>query len=95
MAKFGKIAEHYYAWYCPGCKNHHAVPVNGCKNSNGAGWGWNGSVDAPTLTPSVLCNPQDATIRCHCFIRDGKIEFLPDCYHDLKGQTVEVPEYEE
>lgn len=27
---------------------------------------------------------------CHSFIRDGKIEFLSDCTHHLKGQTVEL-----
>lgn len=29
---------------------------------------------------------------CHSFIRDGKIEFLNDCTHHLKGQTVDLPE---
>ena len=30
--------------------------------------------------------------QCHSFIRDGKIEFLNDCSHDLAGQTVDLPE---
>ena len=25
---------------------------------------------------------------CHSFIRDGQIQFLSDCTHDLSGQTV-------
>jgi hypothetical protein len=29
---------------------------------------------------------------CHLFIRGGKIEFLGDCTHELKGQTVELPD---
>jgi hypothetical protein len=29
---------------------------------------------------------------CHSFIRDGRIEFLSDCTHDLAGQTVDLPE---
>jgi hypothetical protein len=27
---------------------------------------------------------------CHSFITDGKIQFLSDCTHKLKGQTVEL-----
>lgn len=29
---------------------------------------------------------------CHSFIREGKIQFLNDCTHKLKGQTVELNE---
>jgi hypothetical protein len=32
---------------------------------------------------------------CHSFVRDGKIEFLSDCTHELAGQTVELPEVDE
>ena len=32
--------------------------------------------------------------RCHSFVRDGRIEFLGDCTHDLKGQTVDLPDFE-
>ncbi|MCA0447652.1 MAG: ammonia monooxygenase [Bacteroidetes bacterium] len=28
---------------------------------------------------------------CHCFIREGRIQFLGDCWHELKGQTVDLP----
>lgn len=29
---------------------------------------------------------------CHSFIKEGKIQFLGDCTHELVGQTVELPE---
>ena len=29
--------------------------------------------------------------RCHSFIRDGRIEFLGDCTHELRSQTVDLP----
>lgn len=32
---------------------------------------------------------------CHSFVRDGKIQFLGDCTHELKNQTVELPIIEE
>ncbi|TXH44018.1 MAG: hypothetical protein E6Q97_33325 [Desulfurellales bacterium] len=28
--------------------------------------------------------------RCHCFIREGRIEFCADCEHALAGQTVDM-----
>lgn len=31
-------------------------------------------------------------VRCHSFVRDGKIEFLADCSHEMAGQTVELPD---
>ena len=31
---------------------------------------------------------------CHSHVRDGKIQFLGDCTHALKGTTVELPDWE-
>lgn len=43
-------------------------------------------------------HPDDPThfkcFRCHSFVRDGKIQFLGDCSHDLAGQTVDLPDIE-
>jgi len=32
---------------------------------------------------------------CHSYVRDGRIQFLPDSTHALAGQTVELPEIRE
>jgi hypothetical protein len=32
-------------------------------------------------------------ITCHSFVRDGQIQFLDDCGHELKGQTVPMPHF--
>lgn len=37
------------SYYCQGCKSNHTIKTKG----NGA-WGWNGDVDKPVFTPSVL-----------------------------------------
>lgn len=67
-------------------------------------WNWNGDVDKPTLSPSILqkCGPfPEDTKRagefdiCHCFVRNGNIEFCGDCTHSLKGQSVTLPEMED
>jgi hypothetical protein len=102
-----------FLFYCPGCENHHAVYVEGADFPHK--WQWNGSMDKPTFSPSLLLkapmwippvtgenyeefkkNPwtqtQVETI-CHSFIKDGMIQFLGDCTHHLKGQTVEIPDF--
>ena len=52
-------------------------------------WTWNGSVDAPTLRPSVLTqyDGADRNWRCHSWINDGAAQFLEDCSHSMAGQT--------
>lgn len=32
--------------------------------------------------------------RCHSYVTDGFIQFLGDCSHDLKGQTVPLPAWD-
>lgn len=67
-------------FYCPACKEHHGV------NSS---WNFNGDYDKPTFSPSILVTWGDDR-RCHSFVRDGKIQFLSDCTHELAGETVEM-----
>jgi hypothetical protein len=64
-------------------------------------WEWNGSIDKPTLRPSILVSTvayHDAHFSipkkvCHSFVTDGCIEFLSDCTHELKSRTVEMEEF--
>lgn len=55
-------------------------------------WAWNGSVDLPTLSPSLLSAGSDVSgdHLCHSFIRAGRVQFLSDCSHSLAGQTVDL-----
>lgn len=57
-------------------------------------WTWNGSVTAPTLRPSVLTKDGQGAV-CHSWITDGRIQFLDDCTHELRGQTLELLEVNE
>lgn len=41
-------------FYCPGCDEHHGVWTEAPNAITGAKWGWNGSMDKPTFTPSIL-----------------------------------------
>lgn len=52
------------------------------------GWEWTGEwvrgADGQPLPQS-----------CHSFVREGQIQFLGDCSHNLAGQTVDIPAYPE
>lgn len=37
--------------------------------------------------------PYDQHDICHSFVKDGVIEFLGDCTHALRGQTVPIPPF--
>jgi hypothetical protein len=94
-AKIHQIEPDYYVFHCPGCGFGHGVTVNGKKNGCNASWGWNGSMDAPTFTPSINCNADDPPHRCHSFVVEGKIQFLGDSFHKLANQTVDLPDWDE
>lgn len=81
-----------YVFYCPGCGYTHPFEVDA---PNGAGWEWNGSMDRPTFTPSLLVAGTIPEQRCHSVVSDGRIHFLSDSHHALAGKTVALPDWEE
>ncbi len=72
-------------FWCPACNSGHEVKLG--RN----GWNWNNRDDLPTITPSVYVSVDDW--KCHCFVRDGRIEYLNDSTHDLRGKSVELPDW--
>jgi hypothetical protein len=71
---------------CPGCAGMHYADER---------WTFNGDIESPTFSPSIkvtVGHHPDPPDICHSFVRDGKIQFLNDCTHELKGQTVSLPE---
>lgn len=79
----GKIWKEQIHFMCPGCGHVHSVSPAVHK--------FNGDLEKPTFSPSVLCNWIPGKC-CHSMVLDGKIQFLNDCDHALKGQTVDLPE---
>ena len=74
--------------HCPGCGLGHPFRTRG----DGPKWTWNGDMEAPTFSPSMLVNKDYPKSRCHSFVENGKIRFLGDCHHDLKNTTVDLPD---
>lgn len=92
------IGDGQIMYWCDGCQQHHMVTTKH-KNKNGAQWGFNGSFDKPTFKPSVNIHIQYGEVgkpdtRCHHFVREGNIQYLNDCTHDMKGQTVPLMDLE-
>lgn len=102
MGQIGKLRTlKYYEkdaimFYCSGCKGPHMITINS-PNS----WTFDGNYDSPTISPSVLArgrdrDPNDETklvdTVCHLFLKNGILQFLDDCTHELKGQSVPLPE---
>ena len=74
---------------CPGCDEPHMV---------NDGWVITGTLDLPTIQPSILVtgvmgwdDPRPSV--CHSYVTAGRIQFLQDCTHALKGQLVDLPEW--
>lgn len=95
MAKVGRITNQdgtdvSYAFDCPGCGIGHSFRVDG----SGPKWSFNGDVDKPTFSPSLLVRwvKGGVDVVCHSFVRDGQMQFLNDCTHELAGITVPLPE---
>lgn len=53
-------------------------------------WSWNGDTEKPTLKPSI--KTWNHTNICHTFVNDGRVQFLEDCTHELRGQNLELLE---
>lgn len=92
MSKFALMESNAeqtrYVFFCPGCQEYHWIRTRGPKPN----WSFDGNLDCPTVSPSILCCKDDPARRCHSYVRAGRIEFLGDCGHRLAGQAVELPE---
>ena len=78
---------------CPACKDRHAI------NDDKEAWKFNGNFEEPTVTPSILVTWTEGEDRiekrCHSYITTGFIQYMGDSTHELKGQTVELPQISE
>lgn len=81
---------------CPGCDMAHLIYVRDGVRPRPS-WAWNGDAERPTFEPSIRVqwSEGDPPVQrcCHSFVRDGRIQFLPDCTHALAGQTVALPDF--
>lgn len=105
-AKFRRVASSSQygggiAHWCPACNGMHLFSLDG----PGAKWTWNGNVEKPTFTPSMLIRtgprptvpvgrPDAGKVDvCHYIMTDGMINFCVDCTHEMAGQSVPIPDW--
>ena len=75
-------------FWCPGCECAHGIWTDEDPNQIPSDhWTITGLPEKPTIVPSILSS---GMLRCHLFVRDGKIEFLDECEHALAGKTVDM-----
>ncbi len=85
--------EMVYGFRCPACNESHQVRLGGPY-----AWHWNESLDCPTIMPSIMVNrgQQNPTAyQCHSHVTDGKIQFCEDCSHSFRGQTLDLPDWQD
>jgi hypothetical protein len=92
LYKLENEEETYLLFLCPGCGLTHPYIIRATDPSRPK-WSYNGDEAAPTFSPSLLVNKDHPQSRCHLFVEGGRIRYLQDCHHDLRGQTIDLPAY--
>lgn len=85
-----------YLHWCPACKQRHPFFTNEMPAAwTGHRWKFDGNVEAPTFSPSMNISwgreGSEMFGRCHYILTSGVINFCGDCTHELKGQSVPLP----
>lgn len=88
--------------HLPGPFPNRIIPVMiGGTRDGTPNWTWNGSVDSPTVKPSVLTRGGGEYKGkyfkehvCHSFVNDGMVQFLGDCTHEFAGMTMDLIDIE-
>lgn len=100
--KFKEGHREYY-FQCKGCNMLHSYVTEWSKKAreerykrgttNCPIWNFNGNLEKPTFTPSLLYSwgkPDGVKHVCHLYVTDGQIKYLGDCTHDFRNQTIEM-----
>lgn len=77
---------------CPGCGLIHNINI--IPDIGKPVWDFNENYEAPTFSPSIFVKYYTKGVEqiCHSFVKDGTIQFLQDCSHELAGITVNMYE---
>lgn len=77
------VGKALWVW-CPACDGAKRLPIEGSRPS----WEWNGNLEKPTLTPSILQIETQTAPRCHSYLTEGVWNYLSDCTHDMPDRQV-------
>lgn len=92
-------------FWCPGCHCLHQVLANGGPNAWGFNGDYERPTFWPSVLVTGVVPlteqqwsdyqqgkglPKPVKSVCHSFVTDGRVQFLADCTHALRGTTVEL-----
>jgi hypothetical protein len=90
-----KAANEFKIFWCPACRQRHKVDKR---------WTLSGTILRPTLEPEVKlgvittgtggADDWDRGL-CHFTVKNGVINYAPDCTHALAGKSVPMVDLEE
>ncbi|MBN8974220.1 MAG: ammonia monooxygenase [Rhizobiales bacterium] len=104
------VADGGLMFWCPGCDGAHQVQVGrGSGPRWGFNEDYGRPTFTPSVlvrgTQPITNDERDRILAgetieprpfvCHSFVRDGQIQFLSDCTHELAGQTVPLRDFDE
>lgn len=95
ISQYLRKAKGSIAHFCPGCCGMHYIRIEPPYEPKQC-WIWDGNIVLPTISPSIhiTCPDPDGEFPpevCHYYLKAGRIQFLPDCTHALKGITMDMP----
>ena len=102
--KIRKLSNNELQFYCEGCNSTHTFNNTWNFNNDFENPTINPSILVRGTQPitdeefdllKAGKHVEPRPLVCHSFIREGKIQYLNDCTHNLNGQTVELPEIKE
>lgn len=99
------VGGNLVGFWCPGCAQMHVVRVPPHAFAWDFNGDYDRPTFMPSVLVTGVERMTDAEharamagekieprpLRCHSFVRDGRIEFLGDCTHALAGRTVDLP----
>lgn len=91
-------------FWCPGCNTHHCVNKGWSFNGDFERPTFSPSILVRGSVPMTeeemdrAYNGESIQLKpliCHSFVRDGNIEYLSDCTHELSGKTIPMEDIED
>lgn len=94
LLEYDGVTHRGWMFFCPACASCHQVDNR---------YGFNGDRERPTFIGSVLVHavshgtPEEPIHRprCHSQVSLGRISYYADSGHEMKGQEVELPDWDE
>lgn len=88
------VAIGRYMHWCPGCHKAHFfnVSIQDAEEGQPAKkFAFNGDFQQPTFTPCQ--HLVDERGICHYYLTNGMLQFMGDCWHPYRSQTVPLPPF--